>query len=260
MNNESVGSGHYTTPVVIFDLYGTLILTHQNGKAWTAWQEHLAEYVRRLGGDAKADTVAELPADFWDDDHSADTNTTVFERRLEKLLERLSLTVSADELRLLANGLCDVWQEGMHFDPAIYEILPLFEGRTGLVTNFDHPPHVRKLLKENELDGFFKSVIISGETGILKPDPGMLIAACRELDCLPGQAAYVGDSIVDYEAAKGAGMRPVLIKREGQITPWGRRGGLAPPFDIANYITERAELGELEIIQHLTEIPALLQE
>jgi len=242
---------------VIFDLYGTLVLTHENGRAWTAWNDYLVEYIRRAGGDAQA--VCELSNDFWDlEQDTSSSNTTVFEYRLQTLLDRLSLNKTGDEVRHLADKLCGIWQDGLRFDPAVYDVLPRLGGRAGLVTNFDHPPNVRKLIKESGLDTHLGTVVVSGEEGVLKPDPKLLLIACRNIGCSPEHSIYVGDSIVDFEAAAAAGMRPVLIKRDGQETPWGRRGSSPPPFDIPEYIQEKKKSGELDIIKSLTDIPAYI--
>lgn len=44
-----------------------------------------------------------------------------------------------------------------------------------------------------------------------KPQPGMLLAAAARLGLEPGALAMVGDIGADVEAARAAGMRPVLV-------------------------------------------------
>lgn len=44
-----------------------------------------------------------------------------------------------------------------------------------------------------------------------KPDPTMLLEACRRLDVQPAETVYVGDMIVDVQAGKAAGIRVWLV-------------------------------------------------
>ncbi|MCU1547638.1 MAG: hydrolase, HAD-superfamily, subfamily [Arthrobacter sp.] len=44
-----------------------------------------------------------------------------------------------------------------------------------------------------------------------KPEPGMIVNACRRLGISPGEAAYIGDIGSDMEAAEAAGARGILV-------------------------------------------------
>ncbi|MDR0284708.1 MAG: HAD-IA family hydrolase [Propionibacteriaceae bacterium] len=44
-----------------------------------------------------------------------------------------------------------------------------------------------------------------------KPSPKPLLLAARRLECPPAQAVYVGDAVVDIEAARAAGMACVAV-------------------------------------------------
>ena len=48
-----------------------------------------------------------------------------------------------------------------------------------------------------------------------KPDPAIFLQACRELGIEPEQTTYVGNSPVDIEGAKRAGLRMILLNRHG---------------------------------------------
>lgn len=45
-----------------------------------------------------------------------------------------------------------------------------------------------------------------------KPKPGMLLQIAKKLSVKPSQMTFVGDSISDIQAARMAGVRPVLVK------------------------------------------------
>ncbi|MET3369765.1 UNVERIFIED_CONTAM: D-glycero-D-manno-heptose 1,7-bisphosphate phosphatase [Jeotgalibacillus campisalis] len=59
-----------------------------------------------------------------------------------------------------------------------------------------------------------------------KPEPGMILAACRTLGITPEEVAFVGDIGADMEAAAAAGARAVLvptsITRRAEIESAGR--------------------------------------
>ena len=45
--------------------------------------------------------------------------------------------------------------------------------KLALISNFDHPPHVHRLLDELALRPFFDAVVVSGDVGVKKPDPAI---------------------------------------------------------------------------------------
>jgi putative hydrolase of the HAD superfamily len=82
----------------------------------------------------------------------------------------------------------------------------------GVLSNFDSRLHT--VLPALGLAEFFSSVTVSTEVGAAKPDPQIFKAALKKHDCQPIQAWHIGDSQKeDYEGAKAAGLRAVLLKR-----------------------------------------------
>jgi putative hydrolase of the HAD superfamily len=62
----------------------------------------------------------------------------------------------------------------------------------------------------------FDGVITSAEAGAAKPDAAIFEAALTAAGCAPGEAIHVGDSIEkDVEGARAAGIRALLLAREG---------------------------------------------
>lgn len=53
---------------------------------------------------------------------------------------------------------------------------------------------------------FFEVVVTREDTKKHKPNPEPLLLACKKLEIEPEEAIYVGDTIIDYQAAKNAGM------------------------------------------------------
>jgi putative hydrolase of the HAD superfamily len=88
-------------------------------------------------------------------------------------------------------------------------------------------------------------VVTSASTGYAKPDPRLIEAAVRLSGAARERAVHVGDSLgEDVAAARRAGVRPVLLRREASGL------GSAGPGDGAD--------AELLVIAGLGELPALL--
>jgi putative hydrolase of the HAD superfamily len=79
------------------------------------------------------------------------------------------------------------------------------------------------------------AVVTSADAGVAKPARAMFERALERAGAGPGESVHVGDSLDnDVEGARAAGIRPILIRREGE-----------PPAGV-------------EFVRALTEVPALL--
>jgi phosphoglycolate phosphatase len=67
------------------------------------------------------------------------------------------------------------------------------------------------LLEKTGLAPFFDSVVTADQVGTRKPHPGPFLHACRVLSVAPSEAAVIGDSANDAEAARAAGCRVLLV-------------------------------------------------
>jgi putative hydrolase of the HAD superfamily len=82
----------------------------------------------------------------------------------------------------------------------------------GVLSNFDSRLHA--VLPALGLADFFSSVTVSTEVGAAKPNLQIFQAALRKHDCSPSEAWHIGDSQrEDYDGAKAAGLRAILLKR-----------------------------------------------
>ncbi len=83
---------------------------------------------------------------------------------------------------------------------------------------------------------YFRSIIISEEVGIAKPDPRIFTPALEAIGVAPGEVLYVGDSVSsDMAAARNAGMDFCWVNPHGAPIPEGH----APVFiitSIANFL------------------------
>ena len=66
------------------------------------------------------------------------------------------------------------------------------------------------------LDGLLDGVVTSAGAGARKPDPAIFAPALEIAGCEPGEALHVGNTREeDVEAARGAGIRALLLDRSG---------------------------------------------
>ena len=90
------------------------------------------------------------------------------------------------------------------------------------------------------------AVVSSAAAGFAKPDPRLLQSALLLAGAAPHEALHVGDGFrEDVGAALGAGVRPVLLARDGRT-------------GTVEYGTGEPLLPELLVIATLTELPVLL--
>ena len=141
---------------------------------------------------------------------------TVFEQRIQNLCFDLKLNLASKDLKTIPNKVANAWQQHISLDPEVHPVLHTFHGskKLALVTNFDHPPHVHSVLSKRSLTPYFDSVVISAEVGVKKPDPRIFDTALEQTGIKPEEVIYVGDTDDDTQAARAAGMVPVLIQRD----------------------------------------------
>src|SRR3954451_684172 len=86
--------------------------------------------------------------------------------------------------------------------------------RVVVVSNWDHSLHER--LAETGLAPLVDGAVASAEGGAAKPQRAIFAAALALAGAEPHEAWHVGDTLeADVEGARAAGLRPVLIARDG---------------------------------------------
>jgi putative hydrolase of the HAD superfamily len=107
----------------------------------------------------------------------------------------------------------DAWR----CEPETAEVLATLAGRGhvfGIASNFDH--RLRGLVEHLPVLQPVRYLVISSEVGWRKPAPEFFAEMCRQAGAPPEQILYVGDDPVnDYEGARAAGMRAVLLAPHG---------------------------------------------
>ncbi len=94
--------------------------------------------------------------------------------------------------------------------------------RLALITNFDHAPTVRLVLKREGLEDTFDAVIISAEVGWRKPHPRIFQAALDRLGTAAAAMLFVGDDLdADVRGAQALGIEAVWLNTAGLPCPAG---------------------------------------
>lgn len=105
--------------------------------------------------------------------------------------------------------------------PEVEEVLKTLQERyqLALLTN-GAADMQRDKIAGSHLEPYFKTIVISGEVGIGKPDPQIFRLALTPLAALPSEAVMVGDSLFrDISGAQHMGIKAIWINRCGLSEP-----------------------------------------
>lgn len=136
---------------------------------------------------------------------------------LPLLLENLGVRFPTDALLL---RLLEAVHEYHAYDSMYPETLPVLEELRSrglllaVVANWE--PSLHRLVREFELDEYFRLIVSSAEVGLSKPDPYIFHQALKQMNVPPEAALHVGPSLQeDVAGALRAGIRPVWLNRTG---------------------------------------------
>ena len=208
---------------VLLDLYGTLLIYGDMEAAERAWCEAQHTTLQEHGLDISLDEFQERTRGMFEAPPPAPapegSDLTLNERRLRVFYRELGVSVPGDEMRRMDVVAQDAWQSYIALDPAAKDVLT--ESRRSksvvLVSNYDHPPHVRRVLADVDLNPHFDCVVISGDVGVEKPDPRIFAPALEATGLAPGEVVYVGDATVDVDGAAAAGIASIRIDRDRDV-------------------------------------------
>ena len=205
---------------IFFDLYGTLLVYGNMDAAWSDWLSEFHERLRAHGLTRSIESFAKSCDQFFGKSEPTPRkhNMTVFEQRIQNLCTNLKLNLTSKDITEIANKIANAWQKHIPLDAEALHVLQTLHRfkKLALISNFDHPPHVHSVLSELGLTHFFDSVVISAEVGVKKPDPRIFDSALEQTGMKPEEVVYVGDTEDDAEAARAAGIIPILIQRENE--------------------------------------------
>jgi putative hydrolase of the HAD superfamily len=77
--------------------------------------------------------------------------------------------------------------------------------------------YIRRILKENDMENIFDSIIISSEVGIVKPDPEIYAKSLESLGMNAKEVVFIDDTLANVEEAKKLGMRSFVFKSNTEL-------------------------------------------
>jgi putative hydrolase of the HAD superfamily len=242
---------------IFFDLYGTLLVYGNMKKAWSDWLSTFYGLLDQQGLKIPEEAFSQECDGFFSTKEPGENgnNLTALERRIDSLCARLNHRLDKTELRHIADKIAQAWQTHIFIDPETIPVLTVLKQNkiVGLISNFDHPPHVRRILSINGLENFFDAVIISGEVGLKKPDPAIFSVALEQTGLLRDEVMYIGDTDDDVAGAAAAGIRPIFIAR-----PVNGTGSAALDFQTAypdqDFPQKGSSQNKVTVISSLREI------
>ena len=153
-----------------------------------------------------------------------------------QILKRLGIHENA---RTLAKTIAEQWWDysDIKLYPEVMETLKQLRSmglKIGLVTNGLESDY-RQILQKTGLLDFFDVTVGIDTVGKMKPHKDIFLYALNKLKVAPSEILFVGDQLeYDYEGAKKAGLRPLLIDRDDVIHSKAEKIGNLKK--IANYL------------------------
>ena len=201
---------------IFFDLYGTLLVYDDLDRSWEKWRSAFIDALSPHGASLDDARIDAITLQIFDTPmlHRVDP-LTPYECRLKQVLAGIGIDLNDSGLNRLAQTTVEAWNQHISLDPEAVPVLKAVRRnkKTALISNFDYPPYVYQVLSRYGLDRMFDHITVSGEIGVEKPDPAAFTPALAATGIEPAAAVYVGDSDVDVEGARRAGMMPVRIVR-----------------------------------------------
>jgi HAD superfamily hydrolase (TIGR01509 family) len=108
----------------------------------------------------------------------------------------------------------------MKIEPGLRELLGVLKPKFGLAVATSRSNTIGKILERYGLEQYFDIVISSLDVRKPKPHPESVFKILHFFHIGPGEAVYLGDSIVDWETAKAAGVFFVSYRNEKLETPF----------------------------------------
>jgi putative hydrolase of the HAD superfamily len=133
----------------------------------------------------------------------------------QRMLEASGIQGNLDDLASRVSCRIEAIEHAYQCPQSILDTLTelrLRDYHLGLITNREHAARFYELLDKMRLRAHFDAIVVSGEVGFRKPEPGIFYAALERMGTTSDQALYVGDNYwADVVGARRAGVTPVLL-------------------------------------------------
>ena len=205
----------YNKPVVLFDLYHTLVdieIDERFKEFWQVIEKHLSQYGNKLSPDDLRDLYFEL-------DRQIKMDTLKGQPILETTFPRYFRIVTGQSANLgQLYGFISIFRRASRKTLKLRQfVLPLLDELDslgyayGLVSNTE-AVFTKIDLEDLKIADRFKCVVLSSDVGAEKPDPKPFIVALSSLRVDAKQSVFIGDNFeADILGADGVGMRAILL-------------------------------------------------
>ncbi|MBS3813045.1 HAD family hydrolase [Candidatus Bipolaricaulota bacterium] len=232
---------------VIFDLDGTLC----------TYEESLGKSLLRCFEVENVDDLPFTPEDY--EEEFGRQFCSAIEGRIERpelsyrkrlvwsLLEPLS-GFSQKQIAGYADRFDEVREEGLELFPESVQVLKRLQGgvKLGLLTNGPSSLQWAKI-RHLGIEELFDEVVVSGDHGLVKPDPEIFHLTLDKMGSTPAESIYVGNSHkYDVEGAKNAGLPVIWRRNEGGERPDPDENYPEPDF-VVDDLVEIFDLGILQL-------------
>ena len=218
---------------VLFDLFDTLVMFEPsllpkvtlNGETWNSTARHVFTQMRSSLGEMEF-------ADFYEpfvESHrellelrGRDLREYPNRKRFEIFMEKTGLKGDDGLLEKFVRSHMESLSGAMLYPKHHTEVLFYLKQkgyRLSVVSNFDHAPTARELLRKFGIADFFEQIIISEEVGWRKPHRKIFEFALAGLGENSSDAIFIGDDPeADITGSSDCGIDSVWVKRKEQFT------------------------------------------
>jgi len=229
---------------ILFDLFGTLVFFRKSplsapGGAAASAHLQLAKAVASELPEVRFESFVEHVREVSRAIEEARRNThqeCSSPERFHRVLQRLGI-----DDRSKAERICSAHMRGLteatEMPPEQRETLRLLAQRfpIGLVSNFDHAPAAREVLRRHGLLELLDPIVISDDFGWRKPKPEIFAHAVAALGVGAEEVLFVGDTPYDdVHGARLAGLDAAWINPRGDAFP----PAYSPPVLLINGVPD----------------------
>lgn len=88
--------------------------------------------------------------------------------------------------------------------------------KVGMLSNLS-PHTMDKFFTQAERTRYFDDVVISGEVGLVKPQPEIYALACKRLQVQPAEAVFIDDTQQNVDVAKACGLQAIVYTNLAEL-------------------------------------------
>jgi len=120
-----------------------------------------------------------------------------------------------EEVGLFCNDVYYKYVDKITLYPKAKETLEkLIKFKKSIITNTPKKC-TNQILKNFDMKKYFDAVLTSSDVSIAKPDPEIVLKACKKLGVEPKDAVLIGDTDSDIKAGRAAGCKVIGVKIKG---------------------------------------------